>query len=65
MFIDIHVHVRKIPGPMRRGRPAYATPQQLIERYDAIGVEQAVGGTSSERCPPGMPLCAAVERRDP
>jgi len=42
VFIDIHVHVRKIPGPMRRGKPAYATPQQLIERYDAIGIEQAV-----------------------
>ncbi|MBN2309680.1 MAG: amidohydrolase family protein [Candidatus Hydrogenedentes bacterium] len=42
MFIDIHVHVRKRPGAKRRGKQAYATPEHLIERYDAIGVEQAV-----------------------
>ena len=42
MFIDIHVHVRRIPGPLRHGKPAYARPEQLIERYDAIGVEKAV-----------------------
>ena len=42
MFIDIHVHVRRIPGAPRYGKPAYATPEQLIERYNAIGVEQAV-----------------------
>jgi predicted TIM-barrel fold metal-dependent hydrolase len=41
-FIDIHVHTRRIPGPMRRGKPAYATPQQLIERYDQLGIEKAV-----------------------
>ena len=42
MFIDIHVHTRKIPGPPRYGKPAYATPEQLLERYDATGVECAV-----------------------
>jgi len=42
MFIDIHVHVRRLPGPLRGGKPAYATPQQLLARYDAIGVERAV-----------------------
>lgn len=43
MFIDIHVHTRKYPGPPRLdGRQAYATPQQLLERYDQLGVEQAV-----------------------
>ncbi len=42
MFIDIHVHTRSIPGFPRNGKQAYATPQQLIERYDAIGVERAV-----------------------
>ncbi|MDP6107327.1 MAG: amidohydrolase family protein, partial [Candidatus Brocadiia bacterium] len=42
MFIDIHVHVRKIPGPPRGGKPAFATPEQLIARYDEIGVEKAV-----------------------
>jgi predicted TIM-barrel fold metal-dependent hydrolase len=42
MFIDMHVHTRRVPGPMRRGKPAYATPQQLIERYDQLGIERAV-----------------------
>ncbi|MCM8757349.1 MAG: amidohydrolase family protein [Candidatus Omnitrophica bacterium] len=52
MFIDIHVHTRTklIPGVQ-----PYATPEQLIARYDHIGVEKAVilpGGISPE--------CAAV-----
>jgi len=42
MFIDIHVHTRRIPGPPRGGKQAYATPEQLIERYDELGVEKAV-----------------------
>jgi len=42
MFIDIHVHTRTGEIPPRRGKPAYATPEQLLERYDKIGVEQAV-----------------------
>ena len=42
MFIDIHVHVRKIPGLPRDGKQAYATPEQLLKRYDQIGVEKAV-----------------------
>jgi len=42
MFIDIHVHTRSIPGFPRFGKQAYATPENLIERYDAIGVEKAV-----------------------
>ena len=42
MFIDIHVHVRSIPGPPRGGKQAFATPEQLLERYEAIGVEAAV-----------------------
>ncbi|HPC29368.1 MAG TPA: TatD family hydrolase [bacterium] len=41
MFIDIHVHTRKIPGFPRAGKPAYATPEQLIERYEKINVERA------------------------
>ena len=42
MFIDIHVHTRSIPGPLRNGKPAFATPEQLLARYEPIGVEQAV-----------------------
>ena len=42
MFIDIHVHTRKVSGLPRNGNPAYATPEQLIERFDAVGIERAV-----------------------
>ena len=42
MFIDIHVHSRLVHGFKRYGKDAYATPEQLLERYDAIGVERAV-----------------------
>jgi len=42
MFIDIHVHTRARPGPLRRGKPAYATPARLLERYDRLGIERAV-----------------------
>ncbi|NLF21621.1 MAG: amidohydrolase [Lentisphaerae bacterium] len=42
MFIDIHVHTRSIPGPLRHGKPAYATPPQLLERYDPLGIEAGV-----------------------
>jgi len=41
MFIDIHVHSRKKPI-MWRGKFCYTSPEQLIERYDSIGVEKAV-----------------------
>jgi predicted TIM-barrel fold metal-dependent hydrolase len=42
MFIDIHVHTRQMPGPLRNGKPVYATPQQLLARYDQLGIERAV-----------------------
>ncbi len=43
MFIDIHVHFRRILGMERSpGRQSYCTPEQLIERYDEMGVEKAV-----------------------
>lgn len=42
MFIDIHVHTRRIPGPVRENGQTYANPEHLIERYDRIGVEKAV-----------------------
>ncbi len=43
MFIDIHVHTRRIPGPPRRpDGDTYETPQRLVERYDALGIEKAV-----------------------
>ncbi len=42
MFIDIHVHTRSTPGFPRWGKPAYATPRQLLERYARIKVQKAV-----------------------
>jgi predicted TIM-barrel fold metal-dependent hydrolase len=42
MFIDIHVHTRRIAGPPRADGKTYATPEQLLARYDEIGVERAV-----------------------
>lgn len=41
MFIDVHAHTRRIPGPPRNGKPTYGTPEQLLERYDSMGVERA------------------------
>lgn len=41
MFIDIHAHTRALAGPPRGNKPAYATPEQLLERYKAIGVDAA------------------------
>lgn len=42
MFIDIHVHTRRIPGFPRGGKQAYSTPEQLIERYDKLQIEKGV-----------------------
>jgi predicted TIM-barrel fold metal-dependent hydrolase len=42
MFIDIHVHTRRIPGFPRGGNRVYATPEQLIERYDTLQIEKGV-----------------------
>ena len=52
MFIDIHVHFRSIPGFPRGTTPSNATPEQLIERYDKLGIEKAVAlpGVCPECC---------------
>lgn len=42
MFIDVHVHTRMTPGFPRNGKPAYATPDQLIARYDKLEIEKGV-----------------------
>jgi hypothetical protein len=43
MFIDIHAHTQKVPDPPRLdGRQDYTTPEQLLKRYDKLGIEQAV-----------------------
>ncbi|MGQ9662259.1 MAG: amidohydrolase family protein [Kiritimatiellia bacterium] len=40
MFIDVHVHARRHPGPPRNGRPAYVTPEQLIQIFDTFHIER-------------------------
>ena len=53
MFIDIHVHTRRLPGPPRdESGQTYASPDELLRRYDEIGVERAVvlPGVSPECC---------------
>ncbi len=43
MFIDIHVHTRDQRGPNRYGTDqTYATPDELIEMYDEVGIAKAV-----------------------
>jgi uncharacterized protein len=42
MFIDIHGHVQKTPGIARGGQPCFASPEQLIARHDAVGIERGV-----------------------
>lgn len=42
MFVDIHVHCRKVPGFPRADGTSYATPEELLERYDRMGVEKGV-----------------------
>ena len=56
MFIDIHVHTRRLRGPPRDDSgQTYASPDELLRRYDEIGVERAVvlPGVSPEctHCP--------------
>ena len=42
MLIDIHAHARRLPGPMRSGKPAYATAEELVRRYDSLDIERGV-----------------------
>jgi predicted TIM-barrel fold metal-dependent hydrolase len=41
-FIDIHVHTRQVPGPKIDGRQPYTTAEQLLKRYDKLGIQYAV-----------------------
>ncbi len=42
MFIDIHVHAVRVHGIQVWGIPWLSTPDELIKRYDAVGIERAV-----------------------
>ena len=41
MFIDIHGHAYRKIGPKQDGRTHFATPEQLLARYDELGIERA------------------------
>lgn len=40
-FIDIHAHAYRLPAVMPGGKPWFSTPDQLIRRYDELGIEKA------------------------
>ena len=42
MFIDIHVHAYRKECPPAAGRIPFATPEQVLKRYDEIGIERGV-----------------------
>lgn len=42
MFIDIHVHVRKNPIVRKYAYDNFATPEELIKRYDELGIKKGV-----------------------
>jgi hypothetical protein len=53
MFIDIHGHFQRNPGFPFNGKPYFAPPEQLIERYDKLGIEKGPSGVV-------LPLLTAV-----
>ena len=42
MFIDIHVHMVEEEIFPINGKQTFALPRQLIQRYDAVGIERGV-----------------------
>ncbi len=42
VFIDIHMHATRFPGTQQWGSNEFATPEQLIERFDATAVDKAI-----------------------
>jgi len=42
MLIDLHLHTVRVPGLLRGRGDTFATPAQLVERMDKIGVSQGV-----------------------
>lgn len=39
-FIDVHGHAYRTPYPGVDGKPVFSTPEQLIARYDELGVQK-------------------------
>lgn len=42
MFIDIHVHTRRVPCFPRNNQRAYASPEMLIEQYNLLDIRKGV-----------------------
>lgn len=42
MFIDIHAHIMRADGPALGGRRPFSLAEELIARFDAVGIEKAV-----------------------
>ncbi len=42
MFIDIHAHAYRQDCPPGDGKTQFATPDQVLKRYDEIGIERGV-----------------------
>ena len=40
MFIDVHTHAYKRPWPGLNGKPVFSTPEQVITRFDELGIEK-------------------------
>lgn len=40
MFIDLHGHAYRDPYPGPDGKPVFSNPEQLLARYDELGVEK-------------------------
>jgi len=42
MFIDVHAHAYRNPEPVFDGKINFSTPEQVLERYDELGIERGV-----------------------
>ena len=42
MFIDIHAHAYRAECPPADGHTQFATPEQVLRRYDELGIERGV-----------------------
>jgi uncharacterized protein len=40
VFIDVHAHAYLYPGPPQDGHTQFATPAEVIRRYDELGIER-------------------------
>ena len=42
MFIDIHAHMYLYPCPPQDGRTQFCTPEQVLKRYDELGIDKGI-----------------------